>query len=168
MEINADQSTGRHRRRHHHHRKHSAFLEFVLRNKLDLSIAFLFLFGIFLLVERMEIKETVWAWMRGWVMAIYVFIADLFGTVGGLEGSDLIGISLIILALVLLTVRTRRILIANHPALDECPICGGELYRTHRQTPQRVLESVLSLRIKNYSCKDCDFTGQTITRRSVA
>ena len=167
MEINVDQSTGRHRRRHHH-RKHSAVVEFVLRNRLDLSIALLFVFGVFLLLERMEIKETIWAWTRGWVIAIYRFIANLFGTVGGLEGSDLIGMTLIILALVLLIVRTRRALIANHPALEECPVCGGELYRTHRQTPQRILESVLSVRIKNYSCKDCDFTGQTITRRTVA
>ena len=93
METNADQSTGRHRRRHHH-RKHSAFVEFVSRNRLDLSIAFLFLFGIFLLVERFEIKETIWAWIRGWMVAIYLFVADLFGTIGGLEGSDLIGIGL--------------------------------------------------------------------------
>jgi small-conductance mechanosensitive channel len=122
------------------------------------------LLGWFLLVERIEIRATIFRVARQVVSAIGVIadrvITRLVYEATHITMSDAIGLILIALAFVILVWRVRYRL-RRSPSLTEitCPVCGGELRRVRRTLLDRVISQFVPVR--RYRCKnlDCRWTG---------
>ena len=91
---------------------------FLKEYNFELTVFSMIILGVFLLVEQMEISQTIFFILKtiiflfaDLVKAIRDEIYDLFYW---LEISDLVGITLIILAIFLITVRTRIRLLSKY------------------------------------------------------
>jgi len=150
--------------RHHRHSKskrHEKSL--VSAFKFEIFIGFLFLLGVFLLFEKMEIKTYLFHGIVGLFQTITHWFNELVaGFVEGIqyfETSDIVGIILILLAIFLLGHRIRQKAIWRFSGLSSCPECGGDLVNVHRTQLQRLTAILFRLKIRRYKCKSCDFDG---------
>jgi len=117
--------------------------------------------GIFLLVERMEIKLTIYEGLV-WLARRIVRGARSFGSAGwrllhGVEVSDLVGIALILIALGLIVWKVRGRAMKRHPRFSECPVCHAAVQRIRSRLIHRLLGLLLRVRIKHYGCSECSF-----------
>ena len=115
----------------------------------------LLLLGFFLLWERWEIKLIILNFITKAARTSVNLIRDIavrIGTViSKVETSDLIGITLILIALILIMNRTRLRIIQSHPSLSSCSLCEGGLRQTHRKMKHKLLEILLFCKVKCYS-----------------
>ena len=120
--------------------------------------------AVFLLVERMDIRQTFLAWARqGYRTARYL----LGGILRGLEAavqrttiSDLIGLVLLAVSLVVVTWRIRwRLMRTPRYTARTCPLCGEDLQRSHRRPRDRIAN--LYVPVRRYRCRnrDCRWSG---------
>ena len=117
--------------------------------------------GIFLLVEKMEISETIFFILK---TTIFLF-ADIIKAVrdkiheilSWLEISDLVGIILILLAGFMVALRARIRLLSKYQKINECPECttGNKLKRIQKKLKHRMINIVLRLRVYYYQCENC-------------
>ena len=136
---------------------------------VEILAALLILLAIFLLVERMNIRQTLWAWLVGLLDGLQSLVTSLIKGVGNLARnttlSDLTAYVLLILVTTLIIWRTRRRLMTQ-PRFTEskCPRCNGDLHRIHRRWRDRVLN--LFVPIRRYQCKnhDCGWRGLRVTK----
>ena len=93
----------------------------------ELFVLGLLLLGFFLLWERWEIKLIILNFITKAARTSVNLIRDIavrIGTViSKMETSDLIGITLILIALILIMNRTRLRIIQSHPSLSSCSLC---------------------------------------------
>ena len=128
----------------------------------EITVVLLIALGVFLLIEELEIKHY-----------LYEFIKIIFFTIGNFikllrdgsifiidkfEISDLVGISLILLALFLIANRWRERMIERYSVLKNCPDCNGDLQRIKRDFNQKMIGYIYFLTVKNYHCKSCNYT----------
>ena len=146
--------------------KHKLFYQ---EYNFEITVVVLIAIGVFLLIEDMEIKHY-----------LYVFIKIIFFTIGDFikllrdgsiyiinkfEISDLVGISLILLALFLIANRWRERMIERYSVMKYCPNCDGDLKRIKREFNQKIIGVVYFLTVKNYRCNSCDYTGFKFARK---
>jgi predicted RNA-binding Zn-ribbon protein involved in translation (DUF1610 family) len=136
---------------------------------VEIVVGVLILLAIFLLVEQMNIRETLYAWLLAAIDGLESLIATLArGVVHFVQGttlSDLVAYLLILVVVVLIAWRTRyRILTNPRLAQIQCPRCGGDLHRIHRRWYHRLLNVVIPSR--RYGCKDpaCGWRGLRVKR----
>lgn len=150
-----------HKKRRRKTRRHekSIFREF----SVEIFIGIMFLFGVFLLFERMEIKSYVFNGIVGLFKTVTTSFSNAISSVLGLtevfETSDIVGVALIVIAFLLLTVRVRQKTIIRYHDLDSCPECEEDLIHIHRNPLQRLASKIFFLKIRRYKCKSCDFEG---------
>ncbi len=129
----------------------------------ELFVLGLLLLGFFLLWERWEIKLIILNFITKAARTSVNLIRDIavrIGTViSKMETSDLIGITLILIALILIMNRTRLRIIQSHPSLSSCSLCEGGLRQTHRKMKHKLLEILLFCKVKCYSCRKCSLDG---------
>ena len=129
----------------------------------ELLVFGLFLMGFFLLWEPWQIKIIVWDFITNAVRIFVNLITDIAvrmgETISKVETSDLIGLLLILIAMILILIRARNRIIRNHPSLSSCFKCEGNLRRTHRKMKHKLLEILLFCKVKRYSCRKCSFEG---------
>jgi hypothetical protein len=137
--------------------------EFVREYRVELIAGFLALLGIFLLVEQMEIRVTIlrlvsWTW-RTVIGAIGAVVNAVFYRISNITTSDLLGLALIVLAIVVTLWRVRVRLMQRY-AEHTCPICGANLRRLHRRWSDRLLS--LLVPVGRYHCRntECDWEGR--------
>ncbi len=161
------QSSSRDRTRQPHSRRLLATLWSEWR--AEIVIGLLVAFGIFLLVERMQIRQTLLGWLRQGAQ----FLRELGGdVVRGIEAfvqsttvSDLTGYTLLLVALVAVAWRTRwRLMTMPRFTSRTCPQCGSDLHRIHRRPSDRLLD--LFVPVRRYRCKnrDCRWQGLRVKR----
>jgi hypothetical protein len=142
--------------------------EFLREYAVELTAGFLALLGVFLLVERMEIRVTILRLLRlGWralAGTLQGLVAQVVHRIVHVTTSDLLGLGLIALATGVVLWRVRVRLMKRY-ADHACPKCGGDLHRRHRHWPDRVLS--LLVPVKRYRCKDaeCQWEGLRVNRR---
>jgi len=146
------------------HRKSKRHKISLLREfSVEIFIALIFLFGLFLLFEKMEIKSVVFQGVVSFFQAISHWLSHLFamllGRMGEFETSDIVGTILIVIAFILLSVRVRAKAIYRLSELPSCPECDGDLILVHRNLYQRIVGKIFWLKIRRYKCKSCDFDG---------
>lgn len=136
---------------------------------VEVIVGLLIALAIFLLVEQMNIRETLFAWLLAAVEGVKSLIAALAqGLVRFVQGttlSDLVAYVLILVVIVLVAWRTRhRILTNPRLAQLQCPRCGGDLHRIHRRWYHRLLNLVIPSR--RYGCKNpaCGWRGLRVKR----
>ena len=135
----------------------------------EITVVVLIALGVFLLIEDLEIKHYLYEFIKVIFFTIgrfikllrdgSIFIIDKF------EVSDLVGISLILLALFLVANRWRERLIERYSVLRNCPDCNGDLQRVKRDFNQKMTGFLYFLNVKNYHCKSCNYTGFKLVRK---
>ena len=152
--------------------KKTKYHSFIKEYDYEILIVVLISLGVFLLVEDLEIKHYMYLGLRWFLFSIgdiikiirdnviFLFQKDIF------ELSDLVGISLILLALHLAAKRWRDREIERYPDIKECPNCGGKLQRIQRTPKQKIISFLYVVQLKNYTCKSCTFTGIKMLKRT--
>jgi len=129
----------------------------------EILVLGLFALGFFLLWEKWNIKSLTWSTITKIVLSSVTIIRDISIKAGNIfsrvETSDLIGIILILVAIVLVLNRTRLRIIERHPNLTSCPKCDAGLRRVHRKTKHIMQGFVFFCKIKRFKCRSCSFDG---------
>ncbi len=159
--------------RHRSSRRESAARRIWRQYRFELVLLIAIALGVFLVLERMNLRATLAVWVRA-------FVARLFGNFQQLDGvitaslarlslSDVVGAVLIICAVVAVLYRVRWRLL-NNPALAAtvCPKCGGPIHRIHRMPLDRVVSVYVPVR--RYRCHngECKWSGLRVGRHQVS
>ena len=135
----------------------------------EITVVALIALGVFLLIEDLEIKHYLYEFIKVIFFTIGNFIKLLLNgsifVIEKFEISDLVGISLILLALFLIANRWRERLIERHSVLRICPDCNGDLQRIKRDFNQKVTGFIYFLTVKSYHCKSCNFKGFKLVKK---
>ena len=135
----------------------------------EITVVILIALGVFLLIEDLEIKHYLYEFIKVILFTIGTFIELLRDTsifiIDKFEISDLVGISLILLALFLIANRWRERMIERYSVLRNCPDCNGDLQRIKRDINQKMTGLLYFLTVKNYHCKSCNYTGFKLLRK---
>jgi hypothetical protein len=131
---------------------------------VEIVIVILLLLAVFLLVERMNIRQTLFAALlslvEGLSSGISRFFQNLVGFVQRTTVSDLTAYGLLAVVVGLLAWRTRQ-RVLNNPALGgtTCPNCGSELHRSHRHGLDRAVN--IFVPVRRYRCRnrECGWYG---------
>jgi len=171
----SEQSEQSRRKRHHssgkrHHRPNARpekkqpgpVRTFLGKFWLELVALAILSLGIFLLVEHLQIKLLIWRTVVRWAgmaanaaSSAWAVISTVLTRV---ERSDLVGIVLVGIALLMIAYSLRLRAIARHPDMPadkQCPQCHGEILRLSRRLLERVTELLLWIRIRRYGCSKC-------------
>ena len=135
----------------------------------EITVVLLIALGVFLLIEEMEIKHYLYELIKVIFVTIGNFIKLLRDTsiyiIDKFEISDLVGISLILLAIFLIANRWRERMIERYSVLKNCPDCNGDLQRIKRDFNQKMTGYIYFLTVKNYRCKSCNYNGFKLVRK---
>lgn len=137
--------------------------------RIEVFIVLLAAFGIFLLVERMQIRQTIFGWVRRALQAMSHLGSNLLQRgvdfVQATTLSDLLGYALLLLVIALVVGRARwRLMTMPRFTMRQCPRCGSELHRIHRHRLDRVVD--LLVPVARYRCKnsECRWSGLRVKR----
>jgi len=173
--LSKSSSSGRRIHRRHSRsrkaKKKPPTLGFFKQNQIEIVGGLLLLLGVFLLVENLEIRATLYGKLVWLVSAFGQLFSAVIGSVRGIEFSDFVGIALVIGGVVLLGHRFRSRMISRQATLDstvECPKCGDAMKRAPRQLGHQVLAFLLYVRIKRYTCSKCPGRGTLWESKRVA
>ena len=142
------------------------------RWRVEIILVLAVALAIFLLVERMQIRQFLWWWLRWGFQALLHAVGgvqrSLTNFVQNTTASDLTAYVLLLIVLVVVAWRIRwRLMRTPHLAARECPRCGSEVRRMHRRWTERILS--LYLPVRRYGCtnRDCSWLGPRVwTARS--
>ncbi len=127
----------------------------------EITVILLLGFGIFLLVEDLEIKHYIANFIRSilyGIINIFEIIRDkIIHTIKKIEFSDIVGIAFILLAFYLITNRWRERMILRYSSTLVCPKCDKKLHRIHKTIYQKLLSFMFFLKVKNYKCAICSY-----------
>ena len=136
-------------------------ISFFKEYNFEITVFAMFVLGVFLLVEKMEISQTLFKFIK---TTIFLF-ADLikairdsiYDTLSWLELSDLVGVVLILFASYLIALRIRVRLLMLYPKIYECQYCDNKnkLKRIPKKLKHRIIHFALRLRVYYYQCDDC-------------
>ena len=137
--------------------------------RVEILIVVMIVLAVFLLVERMSIRQTLYTGLVRFLGQLDRLISGvgqgLVSFVRGTTLSDLIAYLLLVIVVALATWRTRHRLMI-HPQLPEavCPRCNSDLARIPRRRRDRLLNLVIPIR--RYQCTngDCRWKGRRIYR----
>ncbi len=132
------------------------------RFRLEILSLLLLGTGLFLLLERLEIKQILFQGCRRLLSVFQSGASYLVNALTGIQRSDIVGLVLVALAVCVMATRIRFRMIQRQPGLEmdsKCPKCGADLMRIHRKLIHRLLQPVFRVRITRYACKKCDFAA---------
>lgn len=140
--------------------------KFLRENRVELIALLVILFGIFLLIEPFEIRESLWKGLR-WLSDTLTWLADVgarqvVGYFKSFTISDLLGWILLISASIFFAWRIRvRFLHSETWRARACPKCGSRLHRVHRSRFDILLGRSLLPHSRRYQCEnaDCGWSG---------
>jgi len=121
-------------------------------------------FGIFLLVERMQIRQTLARWLLAVLQVVVRGLSQLDNVLARflatLTLSNAIGYVLILAALIAIVWRTRWRLMRT-PSLTalRCPRCDGEIHRVHRHALDHLISWVVPVHRYRCSNRACRWSG---------
>jgi len=160
----ADRTARSVRRKSHRTRGTRRTLGFLSDWWVELCAILFVALGVFLVFERMQIRQTVLRWIQQAIQVLGGSASSLVRRLVQLAAratlSDIVGIVLLLAAGVLALRRTRWRLMSMSRFTDRlCPRCGSELHRIHRRWYDRVLNAFVPVR--RYRCRnrDCGWVG---------
>jgi hypothetical protein len=156
------------RRRVRTRRRSNRFLAAIRRIWLgwwvEIVVATLTLLAIFLLVERMDIRRTLFAGLSRLLTALEQVVSDQSGHLRrfilGTTPSDLVAYLLLLVVIGLVVWRLRwRLMTMPRFTEAKCPVCGSDLHRIHRRGRDRMVD--LFVPVRRYQCRnhDCQWRG---------
>lgn len=129
--------------------------------RLEIILLGLLVFAVFLLLEQGSIRDTLWGWLNRVVSAAGNALGIVTNAVLSRTISDLLGMALIVLVLVLARWRLRwRIQRSSSLTAKTCPVCSSDLHRVHRHWGDRVISRLIAP-AHRYVCKNgsCGWSG---------
>ena len=110
--------------------------QFIREYRIELVAALMALLGIFLLVEQMEIRVTIFRIMRlVWRTVgktVAAVVREVIYRILHIRPSDLLGLVLTLLSMIIVLWRV-RVRLTQRLSGTICPVCGGDLRRSRRQ-----------------------------------
>lgn len=163
-------SEGRKRRKR---RKRRGFLATFLRTLrgwwVETVIALLVILAVFLLLEQMNIRQTLFGWLmqllaglEDWTTSLVQNVSDL---IRNTTLSDLTAYVILLVATGLVAWRTRqRLMTLPRFTGARCPRCGGDLRRIHRLPRDRLVN--LYVPVRRYECRarECAWHGLRVMK----
>ena len=146
------------KRRKSQDKKQTSFLK---EYNFEITVFSMIILGVFLLVEQMEISQTIFIFIKKIIFLfadMIKFIRDkIYEVFNWVEISDLVGLILIGFAGFLITIRARIRLLTKYQKINECPECkpGFKLKRIQKKLKHRIIHIILRLRVYNYQCQNC-------------
>ena len=132
--------------------------------RVEIAIALLICLAIFLLVEQMNIRQSVYAWLVALIARLGHLLDGLSQWLANLVRtttvSDLIAYLLLLVVAGLVIWRVRhRLLTVPRFSDSQCPRCGSDLSRIHRRASDRLLSFFVPVR--RFQCKngECEWRG---------
>jgi hypothetical protein len=155
-----------HRHRHdaNGRRQQGGLFRLVWANLLEIVGVGVIVLGVFLILERVNVRDTVARWAALGSRSALHLLGHLDESTGNLASriglSDVVGVVLVLAALVLIVYRLRWRL-ARRPSLTtlRCPRCGGSLHRVHRLSRDRLVSLVVPVRRYRCSRRECRWSG---------
>lgn len=133
---------------------------FIKKYSFEFLILFLITSGIFLLVENLEIKSTILAYIKFIFKYILNFTQNIFSSfssfIASREGSDIIGMILISTAFILIYYRYRKMVLTDWNCGKECLECESKMLRKRKDTFHKILARILFVKIRHYFCEKCN------------
>jgi hypothetical protein len=155
------------RRRHHHHKEQTELQQWLRAYRIEGVWMVVVGLGVFLVVERMNIRQTLLRDLRsaasGLAQSIDRAGRAITGLIARVSLADGVGAVLIFGACLVLLLRVRwRLMRSEALTATDCPVCGGRLHRVHRRLFDRMLSWYLPVR--RYRCADpkCGWGGLRI------
>ena len=136
-------------------------VSFFKEYNFEITVFVMFILGVFLLVEKMEIASTLFKIIKTSIFLFADFIKAIrnliYDTLRWLELSDLVGVILIVFALYLVALRIRIRLLILYPKVYQCQNCDNEnkLKRIPKRLKHRIIHFALRLRVYYYQCDSC-------------
>jgi predicted RNA-binding Zn-ribbon protein involved in translation (DUF1610 family) len=160
---------GRKRKRRKPRRRQRLLRRILVDWWVEILVAFLVVLAIFLLVEQMNIRQTLFAWLMGLLTGLRDLVDRLVQGLAALVRnttlSDLTAYVLLVAVLVLVVWRTRQRLRTEPRFTDpKCPHCGSDLHRIRRCVRDRALN--LFVPVRRYRCTnhECSWHGLRVRR----
>jgi hypothetical protein len=158
------------RRRRRQPKKRLATLRSIWREwRVEIVIVLLTMLAIFFLVERMNIRQTLFAWWVSLLKGLENLVTDLIRGVTDLVRnttvSDLTAYVLLFVVAGLGFWRLRqRLMTRTRFTEPRCPRCGSDLHRIRRRWRDRVANVFVPVR--RYQCKngECGWRGLRVRR----
>jgi Zn-finger nucleic acid-binding protein len=134
--------------------------------RIEIAIVLLIVLGIFLLIERMELRSLLTNGLQALQTSFNKLLlliktgAEFY--ILDLSISDFLGWVLLILAVVLaIWVARYRFNNSSTFQADRCPKCGSALHRVHRKYFDRLLSRIFLPHARRYRCAnhECHWTG---------
>ena len=134
-------------------------IAFYKKYNFELSLLLMLGLGIFLLIEDMEISQTLFNFSK----TLLFLLADTVKLIRNIivrfftqfELSDLVGVTLISIVIYMLTLRWRYRLLNEFQKITHCPKCEQKLKRIPKKIHYRLLSFILNLRIYFFQCNEC-------------
>lgn len=137
--------------------------------RFELVMALVVMLGLFLILERMQIREAVAGWWAAAAESLKMAGSGFLRRVGrflqDVTLSDLMGYALLAAALVLFYIRGRwRLMTMARFTARVCPKCGHGLHRVHRRPSDRLVNIVVP--VARYRCRnpECDWRGLRVKK----
>jgi predicted RNA-binding Zn-ribbon protein involved in translation (DUF1610 family) len=132
--------------------------------RVEILVASMVAVAIFLLVERIQIRQTLLGWPRQVIQLLGPTLSGLGrGLVILIRGTTLSNLTayvLLLTALVFVLWRVRwRLMTASRFTTRACPHCGGRLQRIHRRARDRLLCRFVPVRRYRCADRDCGWSG---------
>ncbi|MCS6842700.1 MAG: hypothetical protein NZ528_00010 [Caldilineales bacterium] len=128
--------------------------------RLEIILVLLAALAAFLLLERMDIRRTIWRWLQQLMAALGGLARQLADLVIPTTLSDFVGMALIIGVAVLAVWRVRwRLQRSPRFARPVCPRCGSPAKRIHRRPLDRLVNAVIPVHRYICSSADCRWRG---------
>jgi hypothetical protein len=152
------------RRRTHRPKRQGAIARVWSEWHIEILICCMVALAIFLLVERMQIRQTLLGWLRQGLGALSGLGGGMLRGVASFVRnttlSDLTGYALLLFALAFVAWRIRwRLLRTVGLKARRCPRCGGELHRIHRRWRDRLVSLYVPVRRFRCSERNCGWSG---------
>jgi pimeloyl-ACP methyl ester carboxylesterase len=146
------------------HRRSSRAGSFLRAYSVETIAAVLVALGLFLLLERMNIRSTLFRWASIGTRSAFHALGHLDDaiaySIARLTLSDALGLALVVVAVlaIVLRIRSRLVRTAAETVL-RCPRCGGSIHRVHRRWGDRVVSWFVPVRRYRCSNRECRWCG---------
>ena len=127
----------------------------------EIKVISLLALGIFLIVEKLEIKHFLFELIKLIIFNIGKIIQWLLNKsaffIMRFEFSDIVGISILLYVLYLIINRLRERLFNRFPNINNCSKCNGKIHRIRKKWKHKVLSYVYFITVKHYQCTECNY-----------
>ena len=147
------------RRRHRSHRENPT-LKFVRRFWFEILWVLAVMAGIFLILERVNLRERAASWVMAGVRALDHSQETLLRSIAHVTLSDAVGAALLLAALVSIVLRVRwQIMRSEALTSAKCPKCGGSIHRVHRHFRDHLIDVYVPVRRYRCARRECHWEG---------